>query len=80
MVDVLIADVTEKIFVRCDTERGWAAAPFDFKTAVGLDFGKISDRSIVGDDVAVAHDAAPATTGRNEQQAGQKRDRGLIHK
>ena len=79
MVDVLIADVTEKIFVRCDAERGWAVVSFDFKTAIGLEFGKITDRSIVGDDVSVAHDAAPATTRGNEQQTGQQGDRGLIH-
>ena len=63
MVNVLATDVTEKIFVRCDAERRRAAVPFNLKRATCFDFGKITDRASVGNDVSVAHDAAPATTG-----------------
>ena len=63
MIDILVADVAEKIFVGGDAEGGWTAPPFDFKTAVGFDLGKIADRAGVGDNVAVAHDSAPTATG-----------------
>ena len=79
MVDVLIVDVAQKIFISGDAERGRAAAPFDLKSAVGLNFGKIANRPGVSDNVAVTHNATPATAGGKENQAGAKSDRKLIH-
>ena len=79
VVNVLIVDVVEKIFIGSDAERGRTAAPFDFEAAVGLNFRKITDRSSVSDNVAVTDDTAPAAAGRQKNQAGQKSDRYLIH-
>ena len=79
MVDVLIVDVAQKIFIGGDAERGRTAAPFDLKSAIGLDFGKIADRSCVSHDVAVADDTAPASARSRKNEAGQESDRYLIH-
>src|SRR5437868_7277285 len=79
VVDVLVIDVAQKIFVGGDAERGRTAAPFDLKSAIGLNFGKIADRSSVSDDMTIAHDAAPAAAGRRKNEAGQESDRYLIH-
>jgi len=32
MVDVLVVDIAQKIFISRDAERGWAAAPLDLKS------------------------------------------------
>src|SRR5882672_3613188 len=79
MVNVLIVDVAQKIFIGRDAERRRTAAPLDLKSAVGLNFGKIADRSSVSDDVTIAHDAAPAAAGCDQKHAGQESDRSLIH-
>src|SRR5260370_30155290 len=79
MVDVLIVDIAQKIFISRDAERGWAAAPLDLKSAIGLNFGKIADRTCVSHNVTVAHNTAPAAAGRDQNQAGQESDRNLIH-
>src|SRR5438132_2324517 len=79
VVDVLIVDVAQKIFVGRDAERRRTAAPFDLKSAVGLDFGKIADRTRVSHNVTVADDAAPAAAGGQKDQAGEESDRNLIH-
>ena len=44
--------------------------PFDLKTAIRFDFGKVSHLSSVGLDVTVAHDTAPAATGARQKQHG----------
>ena len=62
LLDVLVIDVGQKIFVRGNAERGRPAAPLDLKSAVGFDFGELSDRPCVGDNVAVAHDSAQTAT------------------
>src|SRR5438067_10624713 len=79
MVNVLIVDVAQEVFVGRDAERRRTAAPLDLKSTIGLNFGKIADRSSVSDDVTVAHDAAPAAAGRDQKHAGQESDRSLIH-
>src|ERR1700719_1711218 len=79
MVDVLTLDVAQKIFIGGNAERRRTVAPFDVKSATGLDFGKIADRSSVSDNVTIAHNAAPATAGSDQKQAGQESDRSLIH-
>ena len=79
MVNVLIVDVAEQIFIGGDAERRRTAAPLDLKSAIGLDFGKIADRPSVGDNVTVANNAAPAAAGSRKNQAGQESDRSLIH-
>ena len=79
MVDVLVVDIAQKIFISRDAERGWAAAPLDLKSAIGLNFGKIADRTCVSHNVTVAHNAAPAAAGSDQNQAGQESDRNLIH-
>src|SRR2546421_120915 len=50
-----------------------------FAPAVGFDFGKIAYRSSVSRDVTVAHNAAPAAAGSDQNQPGQESDRNLIH-
>src|SRR6266513_3510362 len=78
MVDVLTVDVAQKIFIGGDAERGRTAVPFDLKSAIGLNFGKIADRTCVSHNVTVAHNTAPAAAGSDQNQAGQESDRSLI--
>jgi hypothetical protein len=49
------------------------------KSAIGFDFGELTNRPGVGDNVAVADDSAPAAAGSDQNQAGQESDRSLIH-
>src|SRR6266480_3925676 len=79
MVDVLTVDVAQKIFIGGDAERGRTAVPFDLKSAIGLNFGKIADRTCVSDNVTVAHNTAPTAAGSQKNQPGQESDRNLIH-
>src|SRR5437588_6380815 len=79
MIDVLTIDVAQKIFIGGDAERGRTAAPLDLESAVGLNFGKIADRSRVSDNVTVTDDTAPAAARGRKNQADQKSDRYLIH-
>src|SRR5438477_10779060 len=79
VVNALIVDVAEKIFIGSDAERGRTAAPFDLEAAVGLNFRKITDRSRVSDNVTVTDDTAPAAARGRKNQADQKSDRYLIH-
>ena len=79
MVDVLTVDVAQKIFVGGDAERGRTAAPLDLKSAISLDFGKITDRPGISDNVAVTYNTAPAAAGGRKNQASQESDRYLIH-
>src|SRR5467141_4044971 len=79
MVDVLVVDIAQKIFISRDAQRGWAAAPLDLKSAIGLNFGKIADRTCVSHNVTVADNTAPAAAGDYQKQAGEESDRNLIH-
>ena len=79
-VDVLVVDIAQKIFISRDAERGWAATLLDLKSPIGLNFGKIGDRTCVRHNVTVTHDPAPAAAGSHQNQAGQESDRSLIHK
>jgi hypothetical protein len=79
MIDVLAVDIAQKILISGDAERWRTAAPLDLKPAIGLNFGKIADRSSVSDDMTITHDAAPAAAGRRKKEASQESDRYLIH-
>src|SRR5438270_10635068 len=79
MVRVFVGDVLKKILVRRDAERRRPISPFDSKSAIGFNFREIGDRSRVGNDVAVSHNAAEAAAGQSQDRAGEQSDRSLIH-
>jgi len=78
-VDVLIVDVAEKIFVGCNAERGRAAAPFNFESAVGFDFRKWTDRALIRDDMSVPSDAGHPTAACEKGQSREKCDCSPVH-
>src|SRR6266849_5728090 len=79
MIDIFIADVAQEIFIGGDAERRRTGPPLDLKAAIRFDFGKIADCAGVRHDVAIAHNAAPAAAGGQENQGGEESDRNLIH-
>ena len=79
VIDVLGGDVTEEIFIRGNAERRRAVLPLNIKTAVGFDFGKITNVPSVSDDVAIAPDSAKAATGAGQNHSCEESDRRLIH-
>src|SRR5436309_8137035 len=64
---VLSRDVLKKIFIGRDAQRRRSGPPFDVKSTVRLDLGKIGDRPCVGNNVPVAHNAAYVTADNGEQ-------------
>ena len=79
MVHDFVGDVAKEILVGRDGEGRRTVPPFDPESTVGFNLGKIGDRPCVRDDMAVAHDAAPAAAGRRKKEASQESVRYPIH-
>src|SRR5713101_1198589 len=79
MVDILIVDVLEKIFIGGDAKRGRASPPFNVKGPVGLDFRKCADGALIGGDVAVASDSLPSATAHKNGNSCKERNVNLLH-
>ena len=69
-VDVTL-DVSEKIFVCRDTERGRSILPFDVKCAAGVDIRKSTDRTLISFYIPIAPDSDPPASGE-QNNAGDK--------
>jgi hypothetical protein len=72
IADVLVVNVREKIFVRCNAQCGRAAPPLNLERAAGFDLRKCADRALIGGDMAVASDADPVTAAAEKGQSREK--------